>query len=294
MARDLDSISAIMRAREGRASSTYEACRALFVTTNIDLQRACSRFFENDQPDAVPPCVTDYFLATLLWLKKPFKAPALPMKRIIADCYAATQPDEYLWRLYMEEIDRLERAGGVTPDDVFLLRHALEAKHALMELTGGVEDAFTQGTVQEVLDLARARMQAEVRVELDAERNQRLAVETRIAQFEAREIARRSGVRAHGNKIAAYTAKALVGLVGLALLVGTLSTLPWGFPPFTTKWMRYLLAVLQAALLAFVVLNLVYGTTAKGLVRGTETALSRWLEKKFLALLESLAPDGDK
>ena len=63
----------------------------------------------------------------------------------MADCYAATQPDDRLWAKYMAEIERREQMSsrGFTPDEYALLKYSTEAHSALMEQTLGEEEAFT-------------------------------------------------------------------------------------------------------------------------------------------------------
>jgi len=42
-------------------------------------------------------------------MNMPLQAPPdLPRKRIIADCYAATQPSETLWHRFVHELEVLE------------------------------------------------------------------------------------------------------------------------------------------------------------------------------------------
>ena len=69
---DVDCISAIARYRQGRQSSIFEECGAIFATGNIPLARATRRFFQGDSsPGSVALAVTDYALANVLWLKDP-------------------------------------------------------------------------------------------------------------------------------------------------------------------------------------------------------------------------------
>ncbi len=190
--RDVASISAIMRLRGSGYYFMIEECRALFVTTNAMLAQTTWDFLMKDAtPGAVSPCITDHGLTNLLWLKKPLQAPDLPRKRLIADCYAAAQPSDHLWHSYLEEIDRLEANGSVTSDNVFLLRHTLEAKTALMDKTLGEEEAFVQGTVPEILETVRAGIERSLRTELSAE-SQRAARAEEALEAERRRSADRS------------------------------------------------------------------------------------------------------
>ncbi len=218
--RDVDSVSAVMRLREGGEFYEIEDCRALFVTTNVDLVCLSRDFFHGEHPyGEVPPCTTDYTLANLLWLKTPVQAPDLPRKRIIADYYAAMQPDERLWRRYLDEIDKLEQSGAVTAEDYYLLRHSLEAKFALMDLTLGEEEAFTEGTVPEIIEVTKSRIRAGLEAELAEERTLRASAEKSAAQVQVKEQQRIADIRARAERYAATAAKILeYGTVIIVLL----------------------------------------------------------------------------
>lgn len=180
--RDVGSISSVIRLRGAHQSQMVEECRAVFVTTNSVLVRAAKEFTEKGrESDIVPPVLTDHALTNLLWLKMPMQAPDLPRKRIIAACFAATQPDEQLWNRYLKEIGKLKDEQSVTADDYFLLRHSLQARAALMDLTLGTEESFAIGTVQEILAVVRADIQRQLREELETETQKRLEAEGNAA-----------------------------------------------------------------------------------------------------------------
>jgi hypothetical protein len=116
---DLDCLAAIHRLRRGRASDSFERCKAIFVTTNEALTRASDAFFSDGAGSAgqVAHCIMDHQLTTLVWIKRPLSAPDLPRNRIIADSYAALNPPDALWKLYLDEMGRLRERGGVSEDD---------------------------------------------------------------------------------------------------------------------------------------------------------------------------------
>jgi len=227
--RDVDSISAIMRLREEKYYPAIEECKALFVTTNYDLARISRQFYYKESDfHTVCPCLTDGVLTNLLWLKKPTKAPDLPRKRIIADCYAATQPSEHLWNLYLTEIDKLEQDKQVTPDEYYSLRHSLEAKSALMELTYGEEEGFTRGTVQEILELVRSRMQAEVKAKLEYEKKLREETEQKLAEVQKFDEQVRSELESEKKRSAEAEEKLEEVLAAKAELLDTVKTVEAG------------------------------------------------------------------
>jgi hypothetical protein len=177
--RDVSSISSVTRLRGSDKSQVVEECRAVFLTTNSALSRVAKDFTEKGgESDIVPPVLTDHALTNLLWLKMPMQAPDLTRKRIIAACYAATEPDQELWNKYLREIDKLKTDQSVTTDDYFLLRHSLQARAALMDATLGDDEAFATGTVQEILALVREDIQRHLRDRLHSETEKRVQVES--------------------------------------------------------------------------------------------------------------------
>jgi hypothetical protein len=312
--RDVDSISAIMRIRRGQDYFKLEDCPAVFVTTNTTLARVCREYFcGSDSTESVSPCLTDYTLTNLLWLKKPLKAPDLPRKRIIADYYAATQPNERLWRNYLSEIERLEKNGQVTTDDYYLLRYSLEAKQALMDLTLGGEEAFTQGTVQEILEIVRSRiqsglqkkldeekelrekaereieavkleMQAEMGEKLDVERRRREELEEVLKESRDEQEARVNKITSRANKYAKFISKFIQYGFMAVLLIGGLSTFLWKPEEIGFTVFKYLLMVFPIVLFILTIANLMRGTTVESIVRRIEIRLAKWIMDIFIQL----------
>ena len=273
--RDVDSISAIMRLRRGEASHQIEDCKALFITPNAALARIAREFCHREfDPAAIPPCLTDHVVTTLVWLKKPLERPQLPMKRIIADCYAATQPDDRLWAKYMAEIERREQMSSreFTPEEYALLKYSTEAHAALMEQTLGDEKAFTTGTVPEILKIVRSEIQRETLVQLEEER--------KLRQEEKRaEDARQERVRQRAQKVANVFAKLLRWGLWIVLLAAALSVAPWGLPLSQTSIIRTTLAVLAGLLGMFAFLNLMYSTPLDDVIKRVEKYIGKEVEQ---------------
>jgi len=198
-AHDLNALTAIHRLRKGQSMRELEDCRAIFVTVNTALVRSSTKFFRTEYPDArdsVPYCILDHELATRAWLKTPLAAPDLPQKQIIADCYAVLVPDDALWKRFVEEIDRLKDDGVLAADQYTLLRHSMDARNALIDLTYNEPDAFAEGTIEQVLErsLANARQEAEAErdvalatLAIEQERTRRTQDEADAQVREARE-----------------------------------------------------------------------------------------------------------
>jgi hypothetical protein len=224
---DVDCISAVARLRCGRESYYPEESRALFVTMNTALARATSRFFQKEAvPGTVALCMTDYALGNLLWLKNPTIAPDLPKKQLLADAYAAMQPPEQLWKKYLTEAARLQEEQIISTDDYYLLRYSLTSKRIFMDLTQGDDAAFTEGTTQEVLEIAKERLRADLKEAVSIEQYERRRVEDELQKHLERDTLRATTLRSTAARISKFICRSL-RLGGTALvLFGIVYTFP--------------------------------------------------------------------
>ena len=157
---DIDSVASIYRLRKGIPFRKIEDCKAVFVTNNVALLKASHKLFE-ERPGEITHCITDFTLSNLLWLLGPDILPNMPRKQIISDAYAATQPDSRLWNKYIRRIEILKNRRVIEADDYYAFRFTQEARASLMEVTLGSGEAFTDGTVEEVLKAVKLKFQEE-------------------------------------------------------------------------------------------------------------------------------------
>lgn len=285
--KDVESISAVMRLRRGKSPVRIEECQALFVTTNSALVRVAQRSLSSgSETNNIPPCITDHMLTNLLWLKKPTAAPDLPRKRIIADCYAATQPTEKLWRLYLQELDKLKQKNDVTSDEYYMLRNSVAAESALMEATLGEEEGFTQGTVPEILERIRSDIEARKQAEVDKEKTLRAATEAKLKDSQKQDSHRRARVKSHASRWAGRIVLSFKIFLIAILALATLLSFGWGSTLVSTLWMSYPVAGLFFVLFIFSLLSFWNGTTVESLARKCEVALERYIEQKLIYLSE--------
>lgn len=255
--RDIDSVSAVARARRGNDSTEIERSRAVFVTPNALLARTTREFFQSDSPPgAVALAITDHALASVLWLKNPTKAPDLPTKRLIADAYAALQPSDAIWKMYLAEISRLQEAGITTADEYYLLRHAQVAKQSLMELTHGETEAFSAGTVAEILAIAKETLTSDVRASLAKESQRTGMLEKRVTELQEYNVSVETRIERFAAGVARIVESTALWIVGGLLTLGTLLFFPWSLPDFSIARARYILVAAQLVLLFFTVVSL--------------------------------------
>lgn len=162
--RDVQSVSGITRLRKDKKSLHVENCRAVFITTNLSLAQNIKKYFYNEEmPRLIPPVLHDSTITNLVWLKNPSKAPDLPSKKLIAECYAATAPREHLWKRYIDALNIYERANEITQEDLVLLRYTPGARELLVDSTLGDENAVTIGTVKDILAEIKYRQETDLR-----------------------------------------------------------------------------------------------------------------------------------
>ena len=161
--KDLESITAIYRLREGKFYSEFEKCPAFFVTTSKGVIRAASKFFNTNMSDKIPLCLTDAFLTNLLWLKGPDQAKDLPRQRLLCSCITWLNPNESLWHKYIVEIKKNRQDSTITDDDYYLLRYSLHAREELMERTLGDDTEFKSSTIPDILNAVKDNIREEER-----------------------------------------------------------------------------------------------------------------------------------
>ena len=157
---DIDSVASVFRLRKGKPYAKIEECKAVFVTHNVALLKASHKMFREREHE-VTHCLTDFTVSNLLWLLRPDNLPDMPRKQIIADAYAATQPDSALWRKYVDKIENLKRRSEIEADDYYAFRYTQEARNSLMEITHGSREVLTDGTVREILEVVKSKFQKE-------------------------------------------------------------------------------------------------------------------------------------
>lgn len=161
--RDLDAIISVLTLRKRKQTHFIENCGALFVTTNESLMINTRKAMNFPSDRIVPPVLTDQILMNLLWLKRPMRIPDLSRKRILADCFAALQPSEYIWKKYIEKLDKLKDVGEISLEDYNLLRFTQESADIMMDKTLGQESAVIFGNIEEIIGETREALTRELK-----------------------------------------------------------------------------------------------------------------------------------
>ena len=160
---DVRSLSAVHRLRRGERAQTLERCRAVMMTSNVNLVRG-ARDFRDEQ--AFPLAVTTESVASLLWVRSPALAPDVPREIVLATAYVGMQPSPTLWTKYLAEVESLETAGRVSADDAIVLRATRIGRDALMAESLGESEAVEAALPIAVLERVRGAISDPLLVEV--------------------------------------------------------------------------------------------------------------------------------
>jgi hypothetical protein len=293
--RDIDSIAATYRLRRGQSYHFAEDCRAIFVTANTSLAKATRRFFHEELNDnSVPLCYTDYVFTTLLWLKCPNEAPDISQKRLIAACFAATQPDDTLWNKYVQEVSKLEGEKQITSANYYLLRNSIYAKSELMRVTKGEEEAFTQGTIPEILQYVESQIRAEAEKKLIEKENENAQLQeelqnlkTKEAQISATRVneeqRRQDKAREKARRLAKVVTKVVIviAVIVVTYLLAFTSTLGPDIDSSMRIAKKAIIYFLQIVVVLLGAVNVVFGFTIIPFVYKLEDYLSTRLYQQI-------------
>jgi hypothetical protein len=300
MQHDLDAIVAVHRLRGGRTQELLEESKAIFLTTNTKLVAASREFFRLDEDGfSWPHAISDTVLATLMWLKKPMRAPDLPRKQILADCYAALRPNQGVWNQWLHEIEQVAKSGSYTDTQLDIMRYSPEAQRALMDKTFGAANAVDDRIVGEVLAAAESVITAPVVTELQAERIRReqaeataekhkIALEAATSAIEQERNERHARLRTIADRRAKRIGRGLLVVLLLIVVLGALAAVSGlgALPgPAVPLWLRVPALTIAAASGLVAVAGAGWGWNIADFAKRMEERLAPWLHRRSLRRL---------
>ncbi|MFC2056850.1 hypothetical protein ACFLTO_04715 [Chloroflexota bacterium] len=286
---DVDCLSAIYRLRRGRNQNDLEQCKAIFASSNSSLCQAASDYFvkgEYIEQGSIPVAITDYALTNVLWLKKPMRAPDLPRKYIIAECYAAMEPTESLWRKYLGKIEQLKARQELSEEQYYLLRSSHYARAELSDVTMSDEEALTDGTPQQILEKIEQHIREQDLVELTVEREKRKAAELELAaeidRGRHREEILGLNIKRKAHTIASWVSRVIYGIIIVLILMGGI----YALIASQLEWWNWGLFTLAVSFVLLSIGNLIWGTKVKDFVTYIENLINKVVQKLLLSLVK--------
>jgi hypothetical protein len=280
--RDVKSISATARMRQGAVPTSLRRAKAVFITTNNGLARAAKAFTNGavTKPH-VSECVTDTLLGTIVWLNNPSVVEDLQYKRVLADAVAALCPNDELVEKYRMELVKLKDRQEINEREYFYLRSHPRPLQRLQERTFDDPDAFTDRLPEEILAELRGEIEAELKKKSDGEisvKSETIStMESELAKVKGESQNLRGTVERSKTKVT-WLATLITRAISLlsSCLVAALLLLSI-HPTLGLLW-RLLIGIPAALISA---MNLIFGVTIKGYF----LPVRNWIQRKLLAWL---------
>lgn len=259
--KDITSISSIYLLRKNEKPRYIRDAGYIFVTANGSLARAAKRFEREvyGKVNVIPACITHILLGTTIWLDNPVKMTEFSRKRIIADCIAALKPDRALIKLYLQEVEKLNKEKKITDEEYYYLKAHKSAYDLLGDKTYGDAENFTDKTSHEIADEIKAKVKAEGDKLLDAEKKAHLGTQTELEGA----VGRVSKFERNAWQVAVVGAIVVAGIAALIVLTGVvLGVLSQVIPDsFNLEWRRGFIGIGAV----FTLLSLGVGFDVKGM-----------------------------
>ena len=217
LAHDLKCIGYVYNSRKSVRRKTFNDDVGIFVTTNRALVERTNYFLKEDiTAGSIPIIVTEQWLATVLWLKRPNLFPDLPKNLILAYSYSVIYGDDQFWHEFIRRLKRLSKDQKISNDDYNLVRwegSLIETIHNLSVSTG--ED-YQDEDIFQVIENVKAKL-------LGDKDKKILELEERFTMLEENSIIEKQikegQIRAHDIVALAFIRKVAVVLATLTYLI---------------------------------------------------------------------------
>jgi hypothetical protein len=283
--RDIKSIEGIYKLRKGNRARQLTRCSHVFITQNHTMANVVMKFdeIEHNNAFAIPVCLTDVFVGTLIWLDSPNVATSINKRKLIANCYAALNPSVELIKRFVEIVDDLRRRDKITEDEYLLIRRDRIGRDLLVEKTYGEPNRLTPGLAASMVAEAKERMRQEQHDELVRQQRLTSDLTQELTALRARETGRIRRRQMRADRFAEVVSWVVVALVGvfcvLSIIVASYS------PHWLPDWLRYILLGLATL---FGVGGALFGIN----VKDSRQVLRRWVSRKLRDHALHFTPSG--
>ena len=242
---DVDAIAAILTLRAGARPTRLRDAKYVFASDSSRTVSTAERWWYRDHKRGLEPLVHFRSVANTAWLLRPANGAAVPIQELVAVCAAVLRPSAQIWSGFVRGLDELVTSGALSDDEsiAVLANELTQIELSDQEDEGDIEAT----TVLEIVGRVRDEQEARFRSELDtSERKQKesrrkqkeserkqMESERRAEAAQAQVASFRVGVQARAERLAAWPAGVIFGLLCGALLVGAVLGLPteWSLPP---------------------------------------------------------------
>lgn len=198
------------------------------ITNNSALANAAFEYGNQvEKSGEISTVLTDFSVANISWLKAPQAVPLLPQREIMAFAYATLRPsDDFLVKI-LEQADKLETEGKISPENHQLLRSSHYAQQLLYHTTLGEEEGLTEETISQALQKVSDEIRKKELIKLEAEKNQHHSTRELLHAEQAQTTAIRERLLKQANKTATRTVNLATTLAIVTITLG--NTAGWFF-----------------------------------------------------------------
>jgi len=164
---DVETISYIYRIRKNTAITNLKNGKAILLTSNEAIAFASkhNEVSPNTVKPAIPPCLTDIFLSTILWANYPSQNSELNAKRLISECYANTELDNKLLQRFYNDVEKMHKEHTISDEQFYLLNSSNLTYKILEKQTLNDIEEYTDKTPAEVVeDVINSYRQGEITI----------------------------------------------------------------------------------------------------------------------------------
>ncbi len=163
---DIAAIDYIRKFRRGNVRS-IEDPKAIFLTADNSLNRACMNTFNHTEKGTLPETILDRLFANILWLKNPDID--LPINLIIASHSRDLLVDRAVWERFYSVLNKLKTGGEITEDQAATLFYKNQIEDSLREVKKSDLEKITDKFVTEEIEKA-AKVVEDENATLNAEK----------------------------------------------------------------------------------------------------------------------------
>lgn len=161
-------ISRIHNMRKRALIKNLSQSFSVFVTSNTGLVSVANDFFIDEIPEKfIPLVVSEQWMTTMFWLKKPDLFGDLPMEQVVSSAYGLLYKDDGFWTTFIKKLKDLEKRGIITEDDLTQVRWDSDLLSMVHDVSVDVGDNFSDENVFEIVQSIKNKNIAEKNKEIE-------------------------------------------------------------------------------------------------------------------------------
>lgn len=165
---DVEAISNIFRIRRSAIAHNLKSSKAILITNNEVVAFAAKKYEKNEWPykSTIPVCLTDIFMATILWANYPEVGDAMNMKKLMCECYYITDLDNRILKKFYDDVAKAHKDNRISEEQYHLLNASNISYHLLEKKTLNDIGLYNSATTpREILEEIESKYQGQLKSE---------------------------------------------------------------------------------------------------------------------------------